>query len=151
MNMHDACTEDDLFVFRAADPNMIRRFLKIMHQLGVLKQFKDEVAATSTQQFSTGKRQSKHDKLVLSQSRSSLASIQRKYLHPDAEVQSDSQWTGPVLQIFEVLLGELIISTESDMLERNGLVNAELQVCPCPRSFMKVSSSRILWQCTVNV
>ena len=58
---------------------------------------------------------------------SDLDTIQQEYLLPDPEIDSDSPWTGPLLRMFEYLLTELIISSETDLLVRDGVINAQLQ------------------------
>ena len=91
--------EDNLFVFRTLPAAWVQAFFDTMQMLNVLKRYTRDVKAGVEAAKKKGASQ--------------IEKIRQQYLVPDAEVKSDSQWTGPVLRVFEYLLTKLTFSTFS--------------------------------------
>ena len=86
-------------------PEWVQAFFETMQQLDVLKRFTKDiktVSVASTTQISAG------DPLP-----PAIDKLRMQYLLPDSEVNSESQWTGPVLRVLEILLTSLTSSSNT--------------------------------------
>eukprot|EP01052_Picozoa_sp_SAG31_P004204 SAG31_NODE_172_length_21357_cov_7.616021_16_plen_1378_part_00 len=110
--MTEVVHEDNLFVFRAADDRLVRRFMTNMTKIGALRRFNEATEDCAAQLMS---------------GQSSLPAIQKQYLLPNPEIESESIYTGPLMMICESLITELVISSNPDPITRSGLINLPLQ------------------------
>jgi hypothetical protein len=119
----DAATvhEDDLFVFRTLPIAWVKEFFQTMQMVDVLKRFTEDVkeAVVAMKKNMRGAGQGTDPR---------VEKIRQDYLLPDSDIKSDSQWTGPVPRVLEYLLVNLSFSSNKNLLQRDGIVNAALQL-----------------------
>ena len=120
--------EDNLFVFRTLPAAWVQAFFDTMQMLNVLKRYtRDVKAGVEAAKTKDAEKKKAKKKKAKKKDASQIERIRHQYLLPDAEVKSDSQWTGPVLRVLEYLLTKLTFSSDKDLLLRDGIINVALQ------------------------